>query len=227
MQLSSPETITQDDYARILDSGEAGPIKHGYPAVIIHPGHTITKLWAKKTGWLSSARWHPYSLRFIKNAARLASHGVTVPKIIAHKKIHNTHVHLVQYRGLEGTSIRELLEHNPREVDIPALAGYIFNLHEKGILFRAIHLGNVIQMPDKKYGLIDFTDVVFLNKPAPANRRAQNLATPLRYQEDAGRLKQAGLPELTESYLEIMRSHNQTVDVPAFMRIIKERTAGK
>ena len=175
MHVPSPEIITKDDYAKILESGEAGPVKHGYPAVIMHPDHTITKLWAKKSGIFSSSRWRLYSARFIANAGKLASHGVNVPKIISHQRIAGSHVHLVRYTGLEGTSIRELLETDPSAVDIPSLARYIHGLHEKGIFFRAIHLGNIIQMSDDEFGLIDFTDVKFSNKPLPFTRRAANI----------------------------------------------------
>ena len=227
MHVPSPEIITENDYAKILESGEAGPVKHGYPAVIMHPDRSITKLWAKKSRILSSSRWKLYSARFIANAGKLASHGVNVPKIIRHQRINGSHVHLVRYTALEGTSIRELLETAPSEVDIPSLARYIHGLHERGIFFRAIHLGNIIRMSDEKFGLIDFTDVKFSTKPLPFIRRAANIATPLRYREDVERIKQAALPGLSDSYLEIMRDHNQPVDKNIFLNTIKKRMRGK
>ena len=224
MHVPSPEIITEDDYTKILESGEAGPMKHGYPAVIIHPDNTITKLWAKKTGIFSSSRWKPYSARFIANANKLASYGISVPKIISHQRIQNSQTHLVRYTCLEGTSVRELLETNPKDVDIPSLAKYIHGLHEQGILFRAIHLGNIIQMEENTFGLIDFTDVKFFNKPVPFLRRAANIATPLRYRKDISRIKQAKLPGLPESYLQVMRDNNQEADEKSFIRTIEERT---
>ena len=223
MQLSSPKNITKEEYARALDSGKAGPMKHGYPAVIMHADDTITKIWAKKAGWLSSSRWRRYSFRFINNAEKLRNYGVTVPQIIAHKKIRGTHVYLVQYHSLPGQSIRELLEHHPEKVDIPSLAQYFYDLHEKGIIFRAIHLGNVIQTPDGKYGLIDFTDITFLKHPAPLARRAANIATPLRYREDVQRMEESGLPDFLKSYLTILRKESGTFDEKSFMKIIEAR----
>lgn len=223
MQLSSPKNITKEEYARALDSGKAGPMKHGYPAVIMHADDTITKIWAKKAGWLSSSRWRRYSFRFINNAEKLRNYGVTVPQIIAHKKIFGTHVYLVQYHSLPGQSIRELLEHHPERVDIPSLAQYFYDLHEKGIIFRAIHFGNVIQTPNGKYGLIDFTDITFLKHPAPLSRRATNIATPLRYREDVKRIEESGLPNFLKSYLSILRQKSGTFNEKSFMKIIHAR----
>ena len=223
MQLSSPKNITKEEYARALDSGKAGPMKHGYPAVIMHADDTITKIWAKKAGWLSSSRWRRYSFRFINNAEKLRNYGVTVPQIIAHKKIFGTHVYLVQYHSLPGQSIRELLEHHPERVDIPSLAQYFYDLHEKGIIFRAIHFGNVIQTPNGKYGLIDFTDITFLKHPAPLSRRATNIATPLRYREDVKRIEESGLPNFLKSYLSILRQKSGTFNEKSFMKIIYAR----
>jgi tRNA A-37 threonylcarbamoyl transferase component Bud32 len=223
MLLTTPTNITKEEYARSLDSGKAGPMKHGYPAVIISADGTITKLWAKKPGWLSSSRWRRYSSRFISNAEKLRNYGVTVPQIIAHKKICGTHVYLVQYHSLPGQSIRELLEHHPEQVDIPSLAQYFYDLHEKGIIFRAIHFGNVIQTPNGKYGLIDFTDITFLKHPAPLSRRATNIATPLRYHEDVKRIEESGLPNFLKSYLSILREKSGTFNEKSFMKIIHAR----
>lgn len=223
MPTHTPEIISETTYQEIATSGKLGPTKHGYPAVIFHANDTVTKLWAKKTGWLSSSRWRPYSTRFIKNAELLKQEGIHTPEIISHMRIARNHVHLVQYHSLPGKSIRELLVHHPEQVDIPSLAQYFYDLHEKGIIFRAIHFGNVIQISTGKYGLIDFTDVSFLKYPVPLTRRAANIATPLRYREDVKCLKESNLPDFLEAYLEILRKNIGDFDENAFTRTIKER----
>lgn len=223
MPTHTPEIISETTYQEIATSGKLGPTKHGYPAVIFHANDTVTKLWAKKTGWLSSSRWRPYSTRFIKNAELLKQKGIHTPEIISHMRIARSHVHLVQYYSLPGKSIRELLEHHPEQVDIPSLAQYIYNLHEKGIVFRAIHFGNIIQMPNQQYGLIDFTDVKFLNKPVPLIRRAANIATPLRYQQDVKNIKKSGLPNLRKRYFKILRKQRKQIEKDKFKHMVKER----
>ena len=199
-------TITPEELNFLCQHGEAIDNKGGYPAVVIHPDDTITKLWARKRKLLSSATLCPYSNRFVRNAEELKRQGIAVPEILSHATVKNSHVRIVTYRPLPGQSIRELLSENPESVNIPELCEYIYQLHQKGILFRSMHLGNIIQGPGaNNYGLIDFTDVKFYSRPAPLLRRAANLATPLRYTQDIDHIKEAGLPSLQKSYLNILQ----------------------
>ena len=197
--------ISHNALESLCQNGRAIDSKGGYPAVVLHPDDTVTKIWARKKGFFSSATLSPYSTRFINNASELARRGITVPNILNHAQLENSHVRIVTYSALPGESIRELLEKDPKKVDIPALAKYIEKLHEKGIQFGGMHLGNIIQRPNSQgYGLIDFTDVRFFSKPLNIKQRAANLAVPLRYPEDIERIKAAGLPALLESYLEVL-----------------------
>ncbi|MBK1853599.1 hypothetical protein JO972_01380 [Verrucomicrobiaceae bacterium 5K15] len=194
------ETITQAQLDELCANGRAIDQKSGYPAVVLHPDGSISKIWARKKGLFSSSTLRPYAQRFVKNAQQLKARGITVPDIIRVARLENSHVRLVTYRGLPGTSIRELLEKTPQQIDMQALCQYIAELHEKGILFGGMHLGNILQM-DSGFGLIDFTDVRFFRKPLTAKQRAHNLRTPLRYDEDIARIRDAELPDLVESYL--------------------------
>ncbi len=199
------KTISQKELDALCQNGQAIDSKGGYPAVVIHPDDTVTKFWARKKGFFSSTTLYPYSKRFLKNASELTRRGITVPKILDHAKLENSHVRIVTYSSLPGQSIRELLEKTPTQIDIHSLAQYLYQLHEKGIYFGGIHLGNIIQGPsNQSYGLIDFTDVRFYPKPLNIKRRAANLSIPLRYPKDIERIKKSGLPDLQESYLKIL-----------------------
>lgn len=198
-------TITSQELKALCEDGRAIEDKAGYPAVVLHGDGTISKFWARKKKLISSATLRPYSNRFIKNAEELNRRGVVTPEIISHIAVEKSHVRIVRYRSLPGHSIRELLEEDPKQIDIKGLCRYIYELHEKGILFKGMHLGNIIQKPNQKgYGLIDFTDVKFYSRAVPVLRRAANLATPLRYREDINRIKSAGLPGLLETYLKLL-----------------------
>lgn len=199
-------TITQDELDELCQNGQAVDDKAGYPAVVLHPDGTITKLWARKKKLFSSATLYPYSNRFVDNARELNRRGIVTPEIINHAAVENSHIKIVTYRSLPGRSIRESLKTNPSSVNIEELCHYISELHDKGILFRGMHLGNIIQRSGAEgYALIDFTDVKFFSKPVPLLRRAANLATPLRYRKDIQRIKEAGHPGLLESYVKILR----------------------
>ena len=197
--------ISRNQLDELCRRGTGIDEKGGYPGVVIHPDGAITKIWARRKGLFSSSMLRPYSRRFVDNATELRRRGVTVPDILDHAALERSHVRIVTYRALPGTGIRELLKTAPAEVDIPDLCRFIHSLHENGILFRAMHLGNIIQLPGSGYGLIDFADVRFYGRALPLMRRAANLATPMRYQEDMDRIEEAGLPALLDSYLAVLR----------------------
>lgn len=213
--------ISHAEYKDLEKSGRLIDTKHGYPAIILHSDKTITKVWAKKAKFFSSARFFPYAKRFISNAARLEQKGVAVPVLLEHLTIKGTPVHLVRYEELAGNSIRCLLKNAPSEVDMRGLAQFIFALHQQGIFFRAIHLGNVIQMPNGDFGLIDFTDVSFYSKPLSHQLRASNIATPLRYRSDLELIQEANLPNLLDLYLEFYELGPD--DLQSFTQIVSKR----
>ena len=213
------ETITKKQLDILCQNGKAIDSKGGYPAVVIHPDNTITKIWARRKSFFSSATLRPYTQRFIYNADELARRNIRVPEVISHARLENSFIRIVTYTTLPGFSIRELLETSPASVNMQSLCEFIHHLHKKGILFRGIHLGNIIQLPDGGYGLIDFTDVKFYSKPLPLMRRAANLAIPLRYSKDVSNITQAQLPDLLETYLKILRI--ETKDALRFKEKVK------
>ena len=193
-------TITKSELDKLCRNGTAIDSKGGYPAVVLHNDETVTKFWARKKGLFSSATINPYSNRFVKNASLLKKLDIITPEIIDHAKLEHSHVQIVRYQSLEGESIRQLLHSTPQDIDLTELCNYICKLHEKGIFFSGMHLGNILQMP-KGYGLIDFTDVTFFSRPLSSKKRAQNLQIPLRYKEDALALKESKLPDFLDTYL--------------------------
>ena len=205
-------TITKPELDGLCRNGKAIDSKGGYPAVVLHNDGTVTKFWARKKGIFSSATINPYSSRFVKNAAELKKRGIIAPKIIDHAKLEHSHVQIVRYQSLEGESIRQLLHSTPQDIDLPALCNYICRLHEKGIFFSGMHLGNILQMP-KGYGLIDFTDVAFFSRPLSPKQRAQNLQIPLRYKEDLLALQESGLPDFLETYLKASELNSKDQNV--------------
>tara|TARA_R110001592_G_scaffold363352_2_gene684792 strand:- start:58669 stop:58977 length:309 start_codon:yes stop_codon:yes gene_type:complete len=64
------------------------------------------------------------------------------------------------------------------------LGKFIRDLHEKGIYFRSLHLGNIVLTPENQFGLIDISDMKFYRKPLSKNRRLRNFKHCSRYLED-------------------------------------------
>jgi RIO-like serine/threonine protein kinase len=59
---------------------------------------------------------------------------------------------------------------------LPSFAAFIRSLHERGIYFRSLHLGNVLLLPDGDFGLIDFLDIRFRRPPLGKRLVRRNLA---------------------------------------------------
>jgi hypothetical protein len=205
--MPSIKTITSGELDALCKNGTPIDEKGGYPAVILHPDDTITKIWARPKSLFSSSTLRPYSNRFVNNATKLAQRGIHVPQIINHAKLENSFVRIVTYHALLGSSIRELLHNTPHKVNIPDLCRFFLELHDKGINYRTIHLGNIIQLSNQNgFGLIDFTDVSFASSPLSLKRRATNIAIPhrRRYQADIQAHQDAGLPDIITTYIDLL-----------------------
>jgi len=74
------------------------------------------------------------------------------------------------YTPLPGESIESLHCRSPNETRelLPALAAFVRTLHNRGVYFRSLHLGNILYLGHSKFGLIDVLDMQF--KRGPLNR---------------------------------------------------------
>lgn len=113
---------------------------------------------------LSSALLAPPSMRFIRNAGLLVKRRVSTVTIIDHYRIPSIQRMVVHYQPLQGETLRTLLIDSSTgsqfELMTP-LGVFIARLHEKGIYFRSLHLGNIVRMLDGELGLIDIADMRF------------------------------------------------------------------
>jgi hypothetical protein len=82
------------------------------------------------------------------------------------------------------------------------MAGYLADLHERRVYFRAVHFGNVLVLPDGGFGLIDVSEARFRRGPIPPRLRARNFKHMLRYPEDVAALTGYGLARFVRTYLE-------------------------
>lgn len=112
---------------------------------------------------VSSAVLYPYARRFEANARALARIGVPVPEVIATFRIKGLQRDAVHYRPLPGRTLRELdqggLSSEEKSLLKDKLTRLIIHLHDKGIYFRSLHIGNVVRTPTGELGLIDFSDL--------------------------------------------------------------------
>lgn len=117
------------------------------------------------------ARLFPFANRFAHNVELLHKLGIPAPEIVETFWVDRVRgLTGCQYRPLPGTPLETLHRQAPQQLRaaLPELASFIRELHDKGIYFRSLHLGNIILTPSGEFGLIDVLDL--RKKSAPITR---------------------------------------------------------
>lgn len=180
--------------ARVLELDERGE------KVLLTPDNRIIKLFYPRRR-ITSARIYPYAYRFWNNARRLSNKGITTIQCeqLRHDKTHQRY--LITYPLLPGTTLRDCLAATANGDDLlERLAAYLATIHTKGILFRSIHLGNILVLEDDSFGLIDVADMSIQNRPLGLFKRARNFRHLLHDRVDRERLSRYGYGRLLDQY---------------------------
>ncbi|KAF1054162.1 MAG: hypothetical protein GAK43_01022 [Stenotrophomonas maltophilia] len=136
---------------------------------------------------ISSAALYPYAQRFADNAATLSRLGIPCPEVIGVYRIAAISRDLVHYHPLPGETLRQLIADGRGDTALAASLGrLIAELHDRGVYFRSLHLGNVVQTPDGRLGLIDIADMKTQRQALSKQQRKRNFAHMLRYPNDRG-----------------------------------------
>lgn len=156
------------------------------------------------------ARLRPDAVRFAERAKRLQALNIKTPMIRECCWVDRSQaVSLCLYEPLEGIPLDKFFRDSRNEFDtlIPQLASYIYHLHQLGIYFRSLHLGNILLTPDDGFGLIDFLDIRFKGRPLGRMLIKRNFQHLHNYLQ---RRKVQNFPwnELTNAYDEARKSSN-------------------
>lgn len=110
------------------------------------------------------ARPRPAGQRFASNGERLNECQIATPEISECLWVNREQaVSVCLYSPLTGGSLDQLYHQQRQQFDelLPALAELIHSLHRRGIYFRSLHQGNILQLPEGGFGLINFLDIRF------------------------------------------------------------------
>jgi len=159
--------VTANELQDWLSQGEVlEKDSHGVKVIRLADGN-ILKIFRSRRHPLI-ARLRPDARRFSEHASHLQSLGIQTPQIfelawIERKKAISACI----YQPLEGLPLDKLFRDSRSKFDalLPQLANYIYGLHQRGIYFRSLHLGNILHTPDGGFGLIDFLDLRFKGRP--------------------------------------------------------------
>ncbi len=156
------ETISQAEYLALKEGAKVLEADPWGEKVLRLADGTILKLFRRKR-WLSSATVYPYAKRFVVNAKALAKLGIPVPDILRIVRIPSISRDAVHYAPLAGTTLRELVRAGLDPAQEAALkeafTRFVIGLHDNGVYFRSLHIGNVVCTPEGRLGLIDFSDL--------------------------------------------------------------------
>lgn len=180
--------------ARVLERDKRGD------KVLLTPDNYIIKLFYPRRRF-TSARLYPYAYRFCNNARQLQASGIATVHCDQLRHDRQQGRHLVRYPLLPGDTVRALLATPPVSEHLLAkLAAFLAELHGKGILFRSIHLGNILLLEDGSFGLIDVADMSIQRRPLGLLKRARNFRHLLHDRRDRDVLEQYGYARLLADY---------------------------
>ncbi|MDH1279687.1 MULTISPECIES: polymerase [unclassified Pseudomonas] len=165
-------------------------------------GGDFLKLYRRKR-LLSSDLWNLPAQRFADNARGLLQLGITAPTILDVLIISERRLSAVRYQPLPGDTLRSqlgLADPVARAELVVAFGTFLAELHQRGVYFRSLHLGNVLLLPDGSFGLIDLSDMKLEGSPLAPWKRRRNLQHILRYAEDIDWLTQQHLDSWLAGY---------------------------
>lgn len=164
--------------ARVLEADGSGD-----KVLRLRDGRML-KLFRRKR-LLSSALLFPYAQRFARNAAMLHEKRIPAPEVIDTFRIPSIQRDAVYYSPLPGETLRQLLDDQDQAQTLRAELGrFVAHLHDLGIYFRSLHLGNVVLTPDNQLGLIDIADLQRQRCALRDSQRERNFHHMLRYPQD-------------------------------------------
>lgn len=182
----------------VCEAGEVLETRLGRPVLISHcdpEGRpVVTRLWRRKRLFSSDRLW-PYSERFVHAATALRRLGLEVPQIRASGRI-GSGLRFVTYEPVVGRSLRAA---GPA-VDRTALARFVLQLHDLGVYCRGLNLGNLVQLPDGRFGLVDVTQTRLQGRPLSRRERERNLGILCSHPQDLGVLAGGPWSELVMAY---------------------------
>ncbi len=167
--------------------------------VLQHNNGLVIKLFRRKR-LISSAAVQPYAVRFHSNSEALRKRGFTTIDVKDVFRCPAIQRDIVTYQYMEGRMLREAMKHAHPPL-LQHFAAFIALLHQKGVYFRSLHLGNVLLQKDGSFALIDVADMSLRPWSLGLGKRLRNFAHMLRYSEDMKILLQSNFSTFLQQYL--------------------------
>ncbi|WP_338648887.1 O-antigen ligase family protein [Pseudomonas sp. ML2-2023-3] len=194
--LSQAAFDTLQTHAQVIEEDGLGP------KVLRLENGNFLKLFRGRRCYTSGS-FNPYSERFAVNSERLQGMGIAAPKILDLYQLKDGST-AVLYQPLPGQTLRQVMQSmgSPavRQALVERFGKFLAVLHDKGIYFRSLHLGNVLLMDDGEFALIDIADMHLYPSALRIALRQRNLRHMQRYPEDRRWLFEEQLQALLDGY---------------------------
>lgn len=202
-----PELIDKKQWNELIRNASILQRENRGIKVYLSPSQDVIKLFRIKRIF-SLSFIYPYSIRFVGNGRCLRARGIPTVQVDRIFYCHSIKRHGVIYKLMPGENLHSLLSNaNPDPELMTELAAFMVRLHDKGIYFRSLHLGNVIKMPDGELALIDVGDMRFRPWSLSRNARARNFRHLFRSAD-------YNQPMYTYGYQKFMQIYLQAVNMP-------------
>jgi len=156
---------------------------------------------------LTSDSLFPYNRRFVRNSKMLVAAGIPTVGDARCFKLPSRKCGGVFYHPLEGDTLRELGMAGQLNTKLCADIGrFTAFVHNKGILFRSIHPGNIVREKGGRMGFIDIADVSRQWWPLQASQRQRNFRHMFRSSRENTYFTEARRKTLIEAYLDVCPS---------------------
>lgn len=198
--------LSEEQYQDIIRDGKVlEKDANGAKVIALSNGRYFKAFYHKSR--ISSSRLFSRASRFAKNAYGLSKLGINSIKPEQTFKLKNPARDCVVYQGVPGITLRQALQTAPQNPTLCAqLGAYLAHLHQQGVIFRSVHLGNIILQPDGELALIDISDMALNKWPLVKWQRKRNFSHLLRYGSDQNLLN---FEALSAAYCQQCRKFSQ------------------
>ncbi len=153
-------------------------------------------------GYISGAYFYSYARRFWSNAKRLQKLHIPTVTVTALFHFSGSSDTAVLYQPLPGETLWQVADANKLSDKLLAQFGeFVASLHQRGIYFRSLHLGNVVLTPAGELGLIDISDMSISSWKLGCARRLRNFNQMLRRLQGINAVGPAGRDVFFTSYI--------------------------
>jgi tRNA A-37 threonylcarbamoyl transferase component Bud32 len=166
-----PKQLSPEQASIMIQTSELVKGTESKPKIALTPEGRVIKVAYWRSRLLSSSWFYPYHARFLKRSRKLNQMGILTPQIINIYQCPGLQCDILLYPQINGQSLLDCFD----DSHLPLLARFINELHDAGVFFWDLHLGNIVISDQDRLGLLDVATARISQRPLSLKRRARNI----------------------------------------------------